>query len=426
MSDIQQNYCITLDGYPFLKVFPSEPDMFSTRTLNMLCHGGLLRKMLFRINISEVMVENTLTKKCTSVSPYFIDFTDTRKPGEALILEAKHIETYYLRNKTLIETYIKYQLINSGILDVLPNIPITDHEPVKFYEQKLDQNKKFIGWLPSPRYDSCICVRLNPNKVSLTSTAYHNDSNLFQILQYSREKQPYVLGSELLFYHDDDTVIHRLVERNEQGVPFFPEEKMGNLIHSRYELVKKIYQNIRDSGGSPPILRHKLNNGDTMVFPDTLLKHAVIDSQEKRDNNILHIKVSNIDRGDNELDVIVCSERLRTVKNDYDGRSVIGLFCFLNNHYMEPEFFLDTFSLMDYDPLHIDIIDVDAETCQTFLQSISNGNGCVNISNVKIINRGGGKYRTKKNKNKHRKFKKTKREITKKNKKKRKTIVHKN
>jgi len=84
----------------------------------MLCHGGLLRKMLFRINISEVMVENTLTKKCTSVSPYFIDFTDTRKPGEALILEAKHIETYYLLNKILIENYGYEQINSNGLVDI--------------------------------------------------------------------------------------------------------------------------------------------------------------------------------------------------------------------------------------------------------------------------------------------------------------------
>jgi len=380
--DIQENVSILLEDYPFLKVFskPADFDIFSEKNFDIL---DKLRGMLFRINFEGD------PKKAVSVTPYV---------ENGIVAES---ETIYNTNKTMIEGYIKYQLVNSGILDALSDIPIIKSTE-KNYKRVEDNNRNFIRWEDSDPFDSCICVRLNPGRKSNTSTSYHNDSTLFQILQYSRKPLPYVLGSELLFYHENDnTVIHSAIENKEnvaEGLLEFPEAKLGKLIHDRYELAKTIYKEIKSqtpdtAAPQEPIahLRFKLKNGDTMVFPDTLWKHAVINPNEKIKENILHIDLANKNRAYTDNSVRLCSARIPTI-DQYDGRSIIGMFCFINNNrYMNPENFLkeEEFQLTDIEANPVPIINLTKEGCIDFLTPFSNGTGCITINGVNIKSRGG-------------------------------------
>jgi hypothetical protein len=373
-NDIQENVSILLEDYPFLKVFskPEGFDIFSESNFKILEQLG--GRMLFRINL-EAGPEKTV-----SVTPY----VETGSVADVISI--------YNPNKTMIEGYIKYQLVNSGILDALSDIPITTGIKQEQYE-RVEKNGKFVNWGDSPEFNSCICVRLNPGKKSNTSTSYHNDSTLFQILQYSKSNSTYVLGSELLFYHENDlTVTHRGIEKTAKGLTVFPEEKFGTLIHDRYELAKNMYGEIKIKNPEAPHLRFKLNNGDTMVFPDTLWKHAVINPKEneKRDGNILHIDLANALRNYEANSVKVCSERLVTDQSHYDGRSIIGMFCFINDiRFMKPENFLATFPLTGIEPKPMPIINLTKEGCKEFLTPFSDGTGCTTINGINIKSRGG-------------------------------------
>jgi len=386
--NIQENVSILLEDYPFLKVFskPEGFDIFSPANFTIL-EG--LRGMLFVINFEGE------PKKAVSLTPYLDE-------GYGNLDSNK---TIYNTNKSMIETYVKYQLVNSGILEALSDIPIISGIREKNYE-RVEENGKFVKWGDSPEFNSCICVRLNPGKKSITLTNYHNDSTLFQILQYNRST--YVLGSELLFYHENDlTVIHRGIENSE-----FPEATFGKLIHDKYELSKTIYDEIKSKNPPetlpppPPTgakegtaavapiahLRFKLKNGDTMVFPDTLWKHAVINPREKREGNILHIDIANINRDDEPKKITVCSERITTDQSQYDGRSIIGMFCFINNNrYMKPDNFLTPFSLTDpiLLPNSVPIINLTKKGCVDFLTPFSDGTGCITINGINIKSRGG-------------------------------------
>jgi len=370
--NIRENVSILLENYPFLKVFskPADFDSFIETNFAVL---KKLRGMLFRINFDET------TKKTISVTPYIDE-------GYRDVAESK---TIYYANKTMIEKYIKYQLVNSGILDSLSDIPI-----IKRVEDD------------SPEFNSCICVRLNPRKKSNTFVNYHNDGTLFQILQYCRPQESNVLGSELLFYHENDlTVIHRGIVVSTEGTPEFPIATHGNIIHDRYNLAKKIYNKIKSKKPpplppqelAPPLtpqepaplahIRFILKNGDTMVFPDTLWKHAVINPNEKKDGNILHIKIANKQREDEDKQVKVCSKRIRTEQTQYDGRRIIGLFCFIYDKYMKPENLLDaeTFVLTVGRPIPVPIINLTEDDCERFLTPFSDGTGCITIDGVNII-----------------------------------------
>jgi hypothetical protein len=376
MDSIQTNYSLLLEGYPFLKVFskPLSFNIFDEANFDILTS---INGMMFRIDFID---SNVL------VTPYTDDNIHTHA----------RMKPIYDKNKQLITHYIKYQLINSGILDYLKDIPIQKQLIDKYHKIETVNGKR--EWISTPLYDSCICIRLNPNKASIKSTNYHNDSTLFQILQYNRQRNQYVLGSELLFYHENDlTVIHREIKQvKKEGKanlePEFPVEKMGQLIHDKYELVKDIYQTVTKSGLSPPILRHVLNNGDTVVFPDTLWKHAVINPTERIDENILHIDVANINYGNNKVDVKVCSERIITDNTQYEGRNIIGLFCFVYDKYMEPtQFISESFNLYEDAafPIDVPIINLTKDTCIQFLSTLSTGNSCIVLNGVSIKSRGG-------------------------------------
>jgi hypothetical protein len=383
-DDIQDNVSVLLDNYPFYKVFSKKEgvDMFSDENLKILMDLG---DMLFRINFED--------NKPISITPII---RDTENDTNSEI-----IENVYNKNKDLINNYINYQVINSGILNYLSNIP---SKPISI-----------IDGVNEITFNTCICLSLNANDKSIINTSYHNDSTIFQILQYSNINKPFVLGSELLFYHEnDDTVIHQqLIKKAGDTNEFeFPVDTMGNLIHEKYELVKEIYNGINK--GKLPLFRNKLKNGDTIVFPDTLWKHAVINPNEKRIGNILHIQVANKNRDTESLDVQVCSKRIDTNETDahgrrvhYDGRRVIGLFCFIYSGYIKPKHMLKTFLLDEMEPITISTINLNEEQCIEFLSSMSNDKGCIKINDVKIISRGGNK-RKKRVKNTKRKTSKQK------------------
>lgn len=382
-NDIQDNVSVLLDNYPFYKVFSRQKnvDMFSDENLRILMN---LRNMLFRINFED--------NKPISITPIIRDSEIDRNSDS--------IKNVYNKNKDLINNYINYQVINSGILNYLSNIP--------------SKPKSIIDGDNEIPFNTCICLSLNANDKSIINTSYHNDSTIFQILQYSKQysniNETFVLGSELLFYHENDnTVIHQqLIKKAGDTNEFeFPADTMGDLIHEKYELVKKIYNEIKNKGNLPPLFRNKLRNGDTIVFPDTLWKHAVINPNEKREENILHIQVANEYRETKSLEVQVCSKRMETNNTYYDGRRVIGLFCFIYPYHIKAKQMLETFLLEEMKPITMSTINLNEKQCIDFLSSMSNDEGCININGVNLISRGGNK-RKKRVKNTKRKTSKQK------------------
>jgi hypothetical protein len=391
--DVQEDFCFLLDEYPFLKKFRKQDanDVFTEEKFRIFeqLHG-----MCFRIDFEG--------KKAVSATPCFLtEFS--YKPIDREIENQTERRTTYSNNKELIDSYIKCQLINSGILDVLSDVPNRKMITQNYEINETQPIPPF--WKDSPEFETSIMIRLNPNKKSITSTNFHNDSTLFQILQYSRPTKPYVLGSELMFYHENnDTIIHREIEKKkESGEPFFPIEKMGNLIHEKYKLAKSIYNGLLTHVNyKQSILRSKLNNGDTVVFPDTLWKHAVINPKEKREGNSIHIEIANSNRSDNDLTVFICPQRIPTDQSQYEGRQIISVFCFICINYIDPQYFGDSFSLLENEKMQMSVktINLDAEQCSIFLNSISDPTGCVTITGtgeiVNVKSRGGKKRKSRK------------------------------
>lgn len=410
--DIQGNVNILLEGYPFLKVFSrnQEYDVFSADNFEIMKSLG---NLLFRINFVD--------GKPVTITPYS-GIPGSGIPGsEELSSEVIFSEESYKRHREFINSYINFQLINSGILDVLADVPIRKLKQ-KSYKRIVDEIGKFLRMEDSPEFDTSICIRINARDRSITFTNYHNDSNLFQIITYNKEKKPYVLGSELLFYYNDSrTNIHRNLLLQRGLPPEFPIDTMGQLIHDKYRLGQTIYKEMRgeNSTFTQPYLRFKLNNGDTLVFPDTLWKHAVINPKEKIvDENILHIEIAD-NSGDMGERATICSERIKTNLDEYTGRQIITMPCVLVDVYLEPARLLEDFTFpIESSLLEIPTINFDKENCKQFLTQIGKGDSCIDIGGeVKIKSRGGvNKKKKRKYTKKNKKIKKINRSKTFKNK----------
>jgi hypothetical protein len=232
---------------------------------------------------------------------------------------------------------------------------------------------------------------------------------LFQLLQYFKSDSDeteqidkpssdttYVLGSEILLFQSSDTNLHsELIEST--GV--YPEKRTGPLIPARYEEIKTIYHVITSSGIQPTLLRGVYIHADTLVWPDTLLKHAVINPNEDRVGNILRIEVSRgLGRPGVPVSVTVCADRIRTSQVHYAGRGVVSLLFSISNPISDEEI-LDPVPILP--PIEVDTVDLNGDQLTDMFVGLSTGQSCVTLfdggagSGVGVVfkNRGGTRRR---------------------------------
>ena len=415
-SDIQKDFSFLLDGYPLLKKFGSSQHTGNfIELLNLFLQlDRLLFKIEFRTGeaggkvggVEEIAsgggggVEEIASgggggggggAKSVYICPCFESTSEKS-------LNIKHI---YTANKLTIERYIRHQLVQSGILTALADIPQRN-----------------------------VCIRLIPQGFTNPTPAYHNDSTLFQILQYNNyvanynpastvsitiTPSPYVLSSELLMYHnmEDNSIIHTLLvkERNDTGAlerVYFNPEVTGQVLHDRYETIKRIYSQIKDE---VTILRFKVKPCDTVVFPDTLWKHAAINKRERKGvtTNQLVIAMATgegQERGEYVKNMSICNKRVQITPADTEHRQLILLSCFLNNRDMDPEGFSPEleFKIQDLpgvspEAMPVPEIDFTEEQCVNFfkgLHQVSHAEDvCMLLGEVNIFNRGGNANRFK-------------------------------
>lgn len=385
MADIQEDYCILFYGYPLIKKFKPEIDMFEPTIFSIL---EQFSGMLFRINIEggvAISVTPYLKEVDILLDMYF-------PPTEAEIVEFERQKIEYVKHKSLIENYIKYQLINSDFLPILPSIPLPP-----------------AGNIGEHAFNCCITISFVPRIASVIQTYFHQDNNIFQLLQYNKPRSDYVLGSELLFSNHDIITHDNL--RN-------PRVILGDLTADIYEKTTAISTQLFSIEKlKPGLLRHKLNNGDTIVFADTMWKHAVINPNERRIRNDIVIDIDTSFGRMTQKIVSVCTERQITTGEDYVGRAVIGLFCHITDKYLEPIFCLEDFSLQDAAvKIPVKTVNFDDSGLIDFIRQIGNSEeSCIRIQTsdediLTILPRGG---KTKKRKTKKRKNKKTRNEKTK-------------
>jgi hypothetical protein len=368
-TGIQEDFCIQLDDYPILTKF-STIDEYKTKEFvdkfEGLVPGG--NYFYFRIEVVDGSIK---------ITPLLI-----RIPS--------NIIQNYKENPGFYSDYISFQLKHSGILPtVLELIGLGNQLSVA------------LRVIARPRRD-----------FTQSFYTFHKDQSVFTMLQYYNFDQPVVFGTEILLgYEEGESLLpHKL------STSLASPEKMGNLSNA-YKTISAVNSELKAEDKTAVVLRGKYNNGDTMIFSDPLMRHATIKTNEPIEGNAMKISMpkkgtisaANIE----QASVRVCSERETTTPDMVNSRQAIAIFMFLDTDDYA-KYTADKFGepfLIDPAPTKpIKTVNFDKDKFKDFVESLSSGEGCITIGDLKITSRGGirrrkrsVKRRVKRNSKKHRK-----------------------
>jgi hypothetical protein len=367
ISDIQEDFCIQLDEYPVITKFSTVEDYKQQTFFNdfsVLFYGS--QYFHFRIELDNDRELN--------ITPLFLlnpPFGKTSKEP-------------YENRLSLYSNYISFQLKNSGILPKLI---------------ELIQLKNQLS----------IALRVIKNpKPDFSVINFHKDQSFFTFLQYYNFSQPFVFGTEVLLgYKEDESLLpHQLSEI----LPL--PEKVGTL-SDVYKTINDVNSELNDNA---VVLRGKYNNGDTMVFADTLIRHATITSNEVIESN--GIKISIPKKGEIRSlniktdNVRICSERVPTTREMVSNRQAISMFIYLDtdDYTNKPaENFETSFKIEITDEKVLKTVNFNKDKFKEFVTSLSMGDGCITIDGLNIKSRGGKRRRNTKKNKKDRKSRRRKR-----------------
>lgn len=363
-DDIQEDFCLQLDHYPLLTKFSTTEEYKQeefVKQFAQLIPGGMYFN--FRIQLDE--------RRNIKVTP-LLDSVPS------------NIKDNYKRNPDFISNYMSLQLKNSNILNSLIDL--------------LDLGKQV---------SIALRVIAKPTRdFTFSFFSFHKDQTIFTMLQYYHFTQPFVLGTEILLgYKEDESLLpHELS-------PFSPEK--NRKLSKMHTTISEINAELKEEGTDAVILRGKYNNGDTMVFSDTLLRHATITPKEIKEGNSMKITIPKKGHSSftntKETSVRICSERETTTAEMVTGRQAVAMFIFLDTQdYSYPGDKYGTPFVIDLAGTPpIKTINFDKRGFKGFIKSMSSGQGCFRVSDLTIISRGGRKRRFRRSKT--RKVRKNKR-----------------
>jgi len=323
-QDIQQDFSIKLNGIPLLKKFSS-----SKNFKNLVPKLEIFDGTKFYLTIDGGI----------KVIPYCSQ-------------EQRHI--FRDRMYELLKQFITYQLINSGIIPFLREIPLevphSNEDQPSQKKRKTNECSKMLSFL----------LFVSP-QVTPEGPLFHNDSMLFNILRYETDNDRAVLGSNILFADQRLFPFHRYMgsgfyrlkcEDDEDG-GFITENSDGNYDEEYAgkklsETQTEILNMYNDTGLNSVLMRGLYNSGDTLVLNDMLVKHSSIgETPRVEGNTTITVLTTKSDaeireehdtgeddaedpynRPDNRVEhlVSICDKQIDPGPEHLAGRGIVGLF----------------------------------------------------------------------------------------------------
>jgi len=326
---VQEDYSLKLLGFPLLKKFRGIPEFSTWDFLERIL---IFNGYYFQIIFSEPIL----------IQPIF-----TKNPaGRARLETYKKLCEDHPELNSKLQELISYQLMNSGVLDELSEIPRSYTSRGKEIGQKI------------------VIVIGAGLQSKVTATRFHNDGTLFTILKYFKMDSEYVLGTEMLFTDQKKSENHHYLIN---GTSTYSTEKYGKVAFIRNEL-NEFYTTSRKNA----ILRGLYNVGDTLVWADMLVKHAISTPAENIRGRTLDITLANV-LGEVSDEVEITSERILTSPEHLIGRGYFALVVYALSDNEWPGYLPNDESLIF--PCEAPIVDVneinfDMDTYLDFLNNI--------------------------------------------------------
>lgn len=343
-QDIQPNFSIELEGIPLLKKFSSASNHENMVEQLEEFHGAAF-VLKFEEGVAKVIPYISSGERTRFTSPKF----------------------------TLLQEFLKYQLINSGVLPFLSQVPLNG-EIILINTQVLKTNNE-------------------------DAENFHNDGLLFNIIRYEKPNEDTVLGTTILFVDQRKALAHRYMgtenfkkqrelETNDEDMDEETEDEnykvfMSNndgRFHEEYAgpALTLVQDNILKMYTENPelketVLRGLYNSGDSLVINDMLVKHSSLKIEPRDETNKITI---HMEAGRDVIleTVSICDRQIEPTPEDLQNRQIIG-FVFLKNISVESS----NFTLVDRHAIEIPLVDLpysedtlqlDIETYHNFLQAL--------------------------------------------------------
>jgi len=387
VEDIQQDFSISIEGYPLIKKFSGLNDGIDDFT-----SWEFLEIMEeFNFLIFEIIFESV-----PLVQPIFYENE----------MERMNVTEYTNHPKRkLFQKFLIYKLVNSGVLNELR---ILSNETA---------SRIFFA-----------CAAFSKN---FEAPEYHTDLGIYNIVTYFGKDKEYVLGSEILFLDQKEAIYHP--HMNSDG-DFHPSN--GRIV----EIQNKI-NNMYKKGTTPKkVLRGFYNKGDSLMISDMVLRHATPTYREQISLNLLKIKISKgfvsedgFSTGEpatiDDSNALICKQRKLTTKFDLENRGASSLLIFqrnseifdINSIYggIGDEIIIETLAFpLNSSPIIVPEINFSIEEYSHFLNAITNNDSiCFKSNEIEIKSRGG------KSKQRKSKYQKSKQRKSKRRKSKRRKMV---
>ena len=322
--NIQSNFSIELNGIPLLKKFSSKNEH-----KNLVQHLEDFDGFAFILKFEEGIAK---------VIPY--------------ISSTEHDLT--TDKFKLLREFLKYQLINSGVLPFLSHVPLNGE---------------------------IILINTHMFKSNNTDAEiFHNDGLLFNIIRYETPGETAVLGSNVLFMDQRKAPAHRYmgtgnfnklldlekkmwdIDEDEKNSFFenfedndgqYDVEYAGESLSSTQNQILEMYDT---SGLKSVLMRGLYNSGDSLVINDMLVKHSSLKREEYRDYHVKKMTI-NVERGRGSVSEIVsiCDTRIQPTETDLTNRQIIG-FAFLKILFTDDN---DNFTLEHDYTINIPIVELN-------------------------------------------------------------------
>lgn len=277
---IQSNFSIKLNDIPLLKKF-SSPEIFK----NLVQRFMRFHETRFILTINENYVE---------ICPYC--------DGNQALFEGADYD--------LLKMFITYQLINSGILPFLREIPLAS----------------------TSKYDTSIGLFFTIIPINnWTSLAFHNDGYLFNILRYETPDNRPVLGSEILLIDQRFALSHPKMGTGRTDEPNKVTKSDGNYdIAYAGELLSLTQAEILQMYDTDKVkavtMRGLYNSGDSLVMNDMLVKHAAVSDENNSIISLEHIDLEDFDEPNIKyIEVTVCKKKILQTEKELNDRGILHM-----------------------------------------------------------------------------------------------------
>jgi hypothetical protein len=284
--EVQEDFSIKIEGYPLLKKF-TNPERFGSNEFF---------ETIQRIGVNDdgflLEIKVSLCDQGIKFQPIFENIQDQNK-----------YETASEEDISILHDYINNQLSTSGVLPEVNSLLMMETSCILITvaTREIDIDEYQI-----------MSEKVIEDGEQIHTVTFHQDSDMFVMINYIGRGDIPVLGTEILFTN----MVGDHSARIRGEVPRYNINQ--GRVASIQESINELYA--RDGDIINTTLRGLYNSGSTLLWSDMLVRHSQPNPGEKIDEKLLTIHIS---QNEYITDKVICVNRIPTLYKHLGDRRII-------------------------------------------------------------------------------------------------------